>query len=122
MTRTAPGTAETTKLPAHLDPMNWFIGVGTLFFAGLAWYGFGQPGLPLKDGYYVCEPTFQLPSAMGAVVENGQVVSVSGSAALEAIEGPVRWSDVTRKSAKEFRVTVDDSLKYYVCTYESSYD
>lgn len=118
---TSPRITE-TRLPAHLNPANWFIGVGTLLFAGLAWFGFGQPGMPLKDGYYNCEPaTLQIPSPMGAVVENGQVASVSGSAAREHFDGPVRWSDATRTSAREFRVTVDDALKYYICKYDGSY-
>ena len=107
-----------TKLPAHLDARNWFIGLGTLFFAGLAWWGLGQPGMALKDGYYGCEDALKLPIPIGATVEGGEVVSVSGSAAREAVR-PVQWSNAERTSSRTFRVTVDNAYTY-VCSYEGN--
>lgn len=103
-----------TKLPAHLNPTNWFIGLGTLFFAGLAWWGLGQPGMALKDGYYGCEDPLRLPIGTGATVEGGEVVSVSRPG--EEVLGPVQWSNAERTSSRTFRVTVDDIP--YVCSFE----
>lgn len=103
------------KLPAHLDPKYWFIGIGTIFFAWVAWMGSGQPGMALKDGYYGCEHQMMLPIPMGATVEGGEVVSVFGSVAAESVR-PVQWSNAERTSASTFRVTADNSV--YVCSYE----
>lgn len=65
-------------LPRHLDPANWFIGIGVVVSLVIGWFALGQPGAPQRDGDYQCA----LPSGNGlgavfgpaAAVQNGQVV------------------------------------------------
>lgn len=90
-----------------------FIGIGCIGAALLFWFANGQPGIPVADGDYSCEPPSAHPLAMkvgaGATISGGAVVDVWyyvwDFSMMSGEKSSVQWSGFERKSASSFYIT-----------------